>query len=189
MKIKDRKKALLLVSNAGFLDSLQESWSSSDIKKTINEVFGDSKKEQQLPPGLKNKAKEVKENKDSKSKSSVEEMAKNLVKEIKDFFHFKDNEEKLYTAEKNPQNKNPAKVLEGYRRATSPLPSSANEEAKKLLPLPMGSMKSVKLNNGKWYIAVVEEHFDNHPKGGGEPYKHKGVSLYEPVIGSGEFRV
>lgn len=189
-KTKNRKEKFLLISNGGFLDSLEEGWEAVkktvkdfDAKDTINQIFGDSSSKKELGKKLTDLEKKNPE----AAESEIERMAKDFAKELKDFFQFKSDEEAKDKSEDSKKSSFNA-PLEGYRRADDPLPSNAHEEAKKLLPLPMGSMKSIKLNDGKWYIAVVEEHFDNHPRGGGEAYKHKGVSLFEPIAGNGEYR-
>lgn len=200
MNRQQRKEAFVLISNGGLLDSLEKGWdtiknqfSDFSMKKTIEDAFHDPKIEKKVEERISEQPQFQQSS--TKKEKSLKEVLNNLFKEIKEVYKRKEEEEFVAAATPKPPpsltNAKPAqtkKNLQGYRRATGKLPSNANEEAKKILKLPIGSSQSIKLNDGKWYLAVVEEHFDNHPRGGGAPYKHKGVSLFEPIDGRGEDR-
>ncbi len=215
MNRKQRKETLQLIANGGILDTIGKGIeegvnyiSNFDAKKTIREIFNQSKEKpteavsSPTQSEIKATVDKVKQKAEEESpavttSTTTTEPAKKpegfwegIVNEIKDLVNFNKEQD-----DRQKETKVPAQLagkvkgtLQGYQRASYPLPSNAHEEAEKMLSFPMGSTKSIKLNDGKWYIAVVEEHFDNHPKGSGEPYKHKGVSLFSPISGVGEDR-
>jgi len=85
---------------------------------------------------------------------------------------------KAYPTITDPAYKKGSPPPAGYEPIKAPIPRNLNCLAKKFLTPHYGEFSKFVVD-GRQLAARVEYHFDNHPKGGGPPFWHVGVTIYQ----------